>query len=151
MWIRPGQTRVLSSAFPNQVSCGADRPIAVEVSPGRPLGRPVHGHQTLAALARDVEHQNDRPLSTLWFPSQHSRHTIFLQLPRVSTMDPISQRRKGQDDVFSKLNEAIEDLNRAKELSSITQVKAVFGSTSGLLLAIRVSPLSIRVCGSTAG
>ena len=66
-------------------------------------------------------------------------------------MDPISQRRKGQDDVFSKLNEAIEDLNRAKELSSITQVKAVFGSTSGLLPAIRVSPLSIRVCGSTAG
>ena len=56
-------------------------------------------------------------------------------------MDPKSQRQKGRDDALSKLNEAIEDLNRAKEVSSITPAKAVFGSTSALLPTIRVSSI----------
>ena len=56
-------------------------------------------------------------------------------------MDPKSQQQKGKgrDDDLSKLNEAIEDLNRAKEASNVTQAKAVFGSTSALLPTIRVS------------
>ena len=56
-------------------------------------------------------------------------------------MDPKSQQQKGKgrDDDLSKLNEAIEDLNRAKEASNITPAKAVFGSTSALLPTIRVS------------
>ena len=54
-------------------------------------------------------------------------------------MDPKSQRQKGRDDTLSKLNEAIEDLNRAKEASSISPAKTVFGSTSALLPTIRVS------------
>ena len=58
-------------------------------------------------------------------------------------MDPKSQQPKGRDDALSMLNEAIEDLNRAKEVSSITPAKTVFGSTSVLLPAIRVSSLSI--------
>ena len=74
---------------------------------------------------------------------QHLRHAIPLQLPRVSTMDPSPQRPKGHDDTLVKLNEAIEDLNRAKEVSSITPAKAVFGSTSALLPTIRVSSFSI--------
>ena len=70
-------------------------------------------------------------------------HTIPLRL-RVSTMDPKPQRKKGHDDALSKLNEAIEDLNRAKEVSNVTPAKTVFGSTSALLPKIRVSSVSIR-------
>ena len=50
-----------------------------------------------------------------------------------------SQRPKGQDGVLSLLNVAIEGLNLAKEISSITPAKAVFGTVSVLLTAIRVS------------
>ena len=54
-------------------------------------------------------------------------------------MVPKPQRQKGRDDDLAKLNEAIEDLNRAEEVSSIAPAKAVFGSTSALLPTIRVS------------
>ena len=60
-------------------------------------------------------------------------------------MDSKSQQLKGRDDALSKLNEAIEDLNRAKEVSSVTPAKAVFGSTSDLLPTIRVSNPSLKV------
>ena len=60
-------------------------------------------------------------------------------------MDPKSQRPKGRNDALSKLNEAIEDLTRAKEASSISPAKTVFGSTSALLPTIRVSHFSICV------
>ena len=49
------------------------------------------------------------------------------------------QQQKGRDDDLAKLNEAIEDLNRAGEVSTIAPAKAVFGSTSALLPTIRVS------------
>ena len=58
-------------------------------------------------------------------------------------MDPTPQRSKGRDDALSKLNEAIGDLNRAKEASSITSAKTVFGSTSALLPTIRVGFQSV--------
>ena len=54
-------------------------------------------------------------------------------------MVPKPQRQKGRDDDLAKLNEAIEDLNRAEEVSSIAPAKVVFGSTSALLPTIRVS------------
>ena len=60
-------------------------------------------------------------------------------------MAATSQRQTGRDDALSKLNEAIGDLNRAKEESSIPPAKAVFASTSALLPTIRVSSLSVRV------
>jgi len=50
-----------------------------------------------------------------------------------------SQRPKGQDGVLSSLNMAIDGLNLAKELSSVTPVTAVFGSVGVLLVMIRVS------------
>jgi len=50
-----------------------------------------------------------------------------------------SQQPKERDGVLSSLNVAIEGLNLAKELSSITPAKAVFGSVSVLLIMIRVS------------
>ena len=50
-----------------------------------------------------------------------------------------SQRPKGRDGVLSSLNMAIDGLNLAKEVSSITPAKAIFGSVSILLTMIRVS------------
>jgi len=49
-----------------------------------------------------------------------------------------TQRPKGRDGVLSTLNVAIEVLNLAKEVSSITPAKAAFGSVSALLTMIRV-------------
>ena len=49
-----------------------------------------------------------------------------------------SQRPSGRDSVLSSLNAAIEVLNLAKEVSSVTPAKAVFGSVSVLLTMIRV-------------
>ena len=90
-----------------------------------------------------VQHQNDR-LSGLGFGLSFTAF-ISLQPPRVPTMATTSQRQAGRDDALSKLNEAIGDLDRAKEESSIPPAKAVFASTSALLPTIRVSSVSIRV------
>jgi hypothetical protein len=60
-------------------------------------------------------------------------------------MDPTPQRPKGRDGVLSALNVAIEGLNLAKEISSITPAKAVFGSVCILLVMIRVGDLSVNV------
>ena len=54
-----------------------------------------------------------------------------------------SQRPEGREDAVSALNVAIEALNLAKEVSSITPAKAVFGSVSVLLAMIKVSFLLI--------
>ena len=48
------------------------------------------------------------------------------------------QRPKGRDGTLSSLNVAIETMNLAKEVSSITPAKAVFGSVSILLTMVRV-------------
>ena len=50
-----------------------------------------------------------------------------------------SKRPKGRDGVLSSLDVAIDDLNLAKEVSSITPANAVFGSVVILLTMIRVS------------
>ena len=49
-----------------------------------------------------------------------------------------TQRPKGRDGIVSSLNMAIDGLNLAKELSSVTPAKAVFGSVGILLTMIRV-------------
>ena len=48
------------------------------------------------------------------------------------------QRQKRRDGVLSSLNAAIEAINLAKEVSSVTPAKAVFGTASVLLTMIRV-------------
>ena len=48
------------------------------------------------------------------------------------------QRPKGRDGTLSSLNIAIETMNLAKEVSSITPAKAVFVSVSVLLTMVRV-------------
>jgi len=72
-------------------------------------------------------------------PSQPSLRTLPPQLPRISTMEAKSQRPKGRENTISALNVSIEALNLAKEISSITPAKAVFGSVSVILTTIRVS------------
>ena len=56
-------------------------------------------------------------------------------------MEAKSQRLKGRDNTVSALNAAIDALNFAKELSSITPAKAVFGSVGVILTTIKVSLL----------
>ena len=53
-------------------------------------------------------------------------------------MDATPQRPKGRDGALSLLNAAIEALNIANDLSSITPAKAVFSSVGTLLTMIRV-------------
>ena len=61
-------------------------------------------------------------------------------------MSATSQRPEERDGAISALNAAIETLNLVKEVSSVTPVKAVFGSVSVILTMIRVSlpPVSCR-------
>ena len=58
-------------------------------------------------------------------------------------MDPKSQRRR--DAALSLLNTAIEAMNLAKEVSSATPAKAVFGSVSLILTMIKVSLFLVRL------
>ena len=58
-------------------------------------------------------------------------------------MQSKSQRPNEREGVISALNAAIETLNLAKEISSITPAKAVFGSVSVILTVIRVSILMV--------
>ena len=53
-------------------------------------------------------------------------------------MATTSQRQKGRNNVLSTLDVTIEVLNIAKEISSITPAKAVFGSVGVLLTMIKV-------------
>jgi len=53
-------------------------------------------------------------------------------------MDRDSQPHKRQDNVLSSLDVAIEALNLAEKISSITPAKAAFGSVGALLTMIRV-------------
>ena len=50
-----------------------------------------------------------------------------------------SQRPKEHEGAISALNTAIEAVNLAKEIASITPAKAVFGSASVVLAMIRAS------------
>ena len=61
-------------------------------------------------------------------------------------MDPDSQRQKRRDGALSSLNVAIEAMNLAKEVSSVTPAKAVFGTVSILLTMIRVRFSPPMIC-----
>ena len=58
-------------------------------------------------------------------------------------MEAESQRPKGRENTISALNVVIEALNFAKELSSVTPAKAVFGSVCIILTTIKVSLLLV--------
>ena len=70
---------------------------------------------------------------------QPTYHTVFSHLSRPPTMDATSSKRqKRQDNALSLLNAAIEAMNLAKEVSSATPAKAIFGSVGILLTMIMV-------------
>ena len=60
-------------------------------------------------------------------------------------MDPKPQRPKRQDNALSLLNAIIEVTNLAKEISSPTPAKAVFGSVGVILTTIKVRSSSSAV------
>ena len=70
-------------------------------------------------------------------------------------METESQQPKDRDGVVSLLNGFIEVFNLAKEISSNTPAKAVFGSVSVILAMIRVSPgfslVEYRLSGMGSG
>jgi hypothetical protein len=70
--------------------------------------------------------------------SQPSRRVVLSQLPRIFTMETESRQPKGREGAVSELNAAVEAMNLAKTASTITPIKAVFGSVSALLTLIRV-------------
>ena len=78
-------------------------------------------------------------------PTTYPPHR-FPWLPRPSIMNTQSQRQEWRDSALSSLNVAIEFLDLAKEISSITPAKAVFGSVSVLLAMIRVRFSSAMRC-----
>ena len=73
--------------------------------------------------------------------SQPPRLTAFSSLPCASTMTDKSQHPRGREGVLSTLNLAIDGLNLAKEVSSVTPAKVAFGTVAIFLTMIRVSPL----------
>ena len=96
-------------------------------------------HQT-TLLARGAPRKNGRS-SVLGFGSFRTARAPrrFSQVPRPSTMDAkSSKRQKHRESALSLLNVAIEATNLAKEISSATPAKAVFGSVSILLTMIAV-------------
>ena len=70
-------------------------------------------------------------------------HAVFSQLPQVLAMGARPRRSKSQDVTLSTLNAAIEAMNLAKEASSMTPAKAVFGSVGIILAMIRVCSLLV--------
>lgn len=93
-----------------------------------------------------------RPFAAVWFGSSlaAARRDLAPQFFLVTstlglTMTTKSHRQKGRDGTLSSLNVAIETMNLAKEVSSVTPAKAVFGSVSILLTMIRVRSLRFHV------
>ena len=64
-------------------------------------------------------------------------------------MEVKSQRPREREGIVLALDAAIEVMNLAKEISSITSAKAVFGSVSVILTMIKFSILQVFVvrCG----
>jgi len=56
-----------------------------------------------------------------------------------------SQQSNRRDVALSSLNAAVQAVNLAKELSSVTPAKAVFGTVSVILTMIKVSFLTVCV------
>ena len=72
-------------------------------------------------------------------PSQPADHNVSSHPVDPEHMDRNAQRQKRRENVLSLLDVAIETLTLAKEVSSITPAKAVFGSVSTILTMIRVN------------
>ena len=70
---------------------------------------------------------------------QPTRHTAFFHQLRVSTMGNTgSWRREHRDRILVVLTTTIDAINVAKDVATVTPVKAVLGSVSIILTMIRV-------------
>lgn len=78
-------------------------------------------------------------------PPTH-RRPAHSHLPRTSTMTSTSQRQRGRGGVHPALDASIQKLNLANNACGIPPARAVFGSTSVLLITIKVhfSPLCCK-------
>jgi hypothetical protein len=61
-------------------------------------------------------------------------------------MAPDAQRQERRENALSSLNVAIDALNLVREVSSITPVKAVFGSAGIIVTMIRVNFFLLHLC-----
>jgi hypothetical protein len=136
-FLRATSTRARVESVGGETKNPDDRSITRPAS----LKCPDHGYNSLHQIVVCT-----RRVMTGWghtsASSKPARHALFSQLPSVSTMDEKSQRRR--DGALSLLNVAIEAMNLAKEVSSATPAKAVFGSVSAILVMIRVGLLLVR-------
>jgi hypothetical protein len=73
-------------------------------------------------------------------------YSLFTCYIDSEPMEADAQRQKRRANVLSSLNVAIEALNLAKEVSSITPAKVVFGSVSIIITMIRVGFFLHRMC-----
>lgn len=78
------------------------------------------------------------------FPAAQTPHASLATAFSL-TMDTRSQRPKKRKVAISSLNAAIEAVNRAEMISTITPIKAVLGSVSVLLTVVRVCFLPICI------
>jgi len=85
-----------------------------------------------------MAHEGRDGCPSLLGSDQPSHCTIFSIYPQLSTMEVKSQQPKDQKSVISLLIAAIEAVNLAKEVSSVTPAKAVFGTVSVLLTMLKV-------------
>ena len=76
--------------------------------------------------------------------AQFSRRTVYSPLAEPVTMEAKSQRPKDRKSAISLLNAAIEAVNLAKEIASVTPAKAAFGIVSVLLTMVKVRSLPFR-------
>jgi hypothetical protein len=78
-------------------------------------------------------------------PYQPACNNVFSCHVDFEPMYADAQRQERREDVLSSLNMAIESLNLAKELSSITPAKTVFSSAGIILTMIRVDFFLLRL------
>jgi hypothetical protein len=83
-----------------------------------------------------------------FFLEASSFRTTFSQPPPASLMAESPQQPKERDGVVSTLNVFIEAFTLAKEISSITPAKAVFGSAAVILTTIKVCFFLLYVTAS---
>ena len=76
--------------------------------------------------------------------TQFSYRTVHSPLAKPVAMEAKSQRPKDRKSAISLLNAAIEAVNLAKEIASVTPAKAAFGIISVLLTMVKVRSLLFR-------
>lgn len=131
-------------AFPDHSHCYHDGNMTGLLDTGekdRKVSLPMESHLDRVRLQLPDKSKLCRfTLPSLTIASADANKSIDLdRVGGISMMVPKSRQQEGHGDTLWKLNQAIKDLNRAKQVSNISPAVDVFGSTSALLHMIRVS------------